>query len=160
MALVLTILGSVFFLIGAVMSAIAVWTQPSDTPAGRGIGAGSGRIPFDALGAALPFVVLGAAVGAVGLGLWAWRRSELKARERLREHGLHCDGVILDVVQNMRVRVNRRHPWVVRYSYQAAGTEYEGEETVMDLPEAFKAGSRVAVVYDPADPSRSALVGV
>jgi hypothetical protein len=64
---------------------------------------------------------------------------------------------VVDVSQNWRVRVNRRHPWIVRYRYQAGGADHQGEDSVMDLPAEVKAGEQVAVAYDPADPRRSVL---
>lgn len=118
---------------------------------GVGAGVGAGGVIF---------FVVGAAIETVGVGLGLWRRAELRARARLRDHGMVCEGLVLTVEQNLHVRVNRRHPWRVRYRYNAGGRDYEGTESIMDLPATVKPGGRVAVAYDMANPQHSALKDV
>ncbi len=135
-SLVFTILGAVFSLVGAV-------------GVGVGVGAGGGV-----------FLAAGLVFGAIGLWLGALRKAEMRKRAQLRDHGVACEGTVVDVRQDRRVRVNRQHPWLVRYRYSAGGREHENEERVMDLPTAIEKGARVAVVYDVSDPRQSALKNV
>ena len=67
------------------------------------------------------------------------------------------EGVILEVGLDYRVRVNRKHPWRVRYEYQAGGSPYVGSEITWEKPDAYEPGAKVAVVYDAAKVYRSAL---
>jgi hypothetical protein len=81
----------------------------------------------------------------------------LRQRARLLEMGMESRGTIVDLVQNPFVRVNRRHPWIVRYRYEVDGYEYQGREAMMDLPAGYEQGATVAVMYDPAHADVSAL---
>lgn len=147
-ALVLTILGAVFLLVGAVSGIAAAGAQAAGAPGAVGLGVGA---------FAATFLVTGAVLAAVGLALGKWRATELRAREQLRSHGVTCEGVVIDIAQDFRVRVNRKHPWRVRYRYEVGGVQHEGADTSMDRPVGLEAGDAVGLVYDAKDPGRSAL---
>ena len=97
------------------------------------------------------------AVLAAGLVLIAHRAAALRSRKALLEAGVATTGTITGVGGYLWARVNRRHPWLVRYRYEVGGIGYEGRETMWDLPEGYVMGAPVAVRYDSRDPRRSAL---
>ena len=147
-ALVLTIVGAAFVLTGAVMAIVASVTQVAEARV---------AVPSPLWGAGVTILGIGAAILLAGLGLGTRRVAAVRERARLQRHGVVTDGTILEVSQDYRVRVNRRHPWRVRYEYRVGGEAYEGSESVWDKPAAYEPGAKVAVVYDAADRRRSAL---
>ena len=131
---ILSILGTVFLTAGAVMTA-ALWPFP--------IG--------------IVFLAVGSLIATPGLVLVSLRSTAMRRRARLLRNGLESRGVIIGLTQNVGVRVNGQHPWVVRYRYEVDGQEHEGRESVMDLPDGYRQGASVAVVYDPDHTELSAL---
>jgi hypothetical protein len=86
-----------------------------------------------------------------------WRRiASLRRREALWKYGRLATGTITSVEQNVSVRVNRRHPWIVQYDYSVGGRQYHGTESTFDAPVGIEPGVQVGVRYDGEDPSRSA----
>lgn len=133
-ALVLLSLGAVFLVIVVPMAAFGVPSQ----------------VVLPAAGVCLAPLI-------VGLLLAARRAAVVRRRERLRRAGTASSGTISDVRQSPWVRVNRRHPWKVRYRYEAEEAAYEATEVFWDLPAGYVIGASVGVVYDASDPSRSML---
>jgi Protein of unknown function (DUF3592) len=105
----------------------------------------------------ITFLCIGSGILTVGVMLAAIRVAAIRRRARLLETGLESRGTIVDVAQNPLVRVNGRHPWVVRYRYEMQGCEYHGNERMMDLPAGYKEGASVTVMYDEARVHVSAL---
>lgn len=132
--LVFTILGIVFTATGA---GLAVFVRPPD------------------IGVA--FLFLGPGILAVGAAISAIRLATLRRRALLLETGLESIGDIISIRQNLFVRLNRQHPWIVRYRYEVSGREYHGCELMMDLPAGYVLGAKVPVVYDPAHVEVSVL---
>ncbi|MEX2137963.1 MAG: DUF3592 domain-containing protein [Pirellulales bacterium] len=133
-ALVFTILGIVFSTTGL---ALAIFVRPQD------IG--------------ITFLGTGGGFLAVGALLTGFRLAALRRRARLLETGLDSRGTIVELVQNPFVRLNGRHPWVVRYRYTVQGCDHAGSESMMDLPAGYTKGASVVVVYDPTRVELSAL---
>jgi hypothetical protein len=133
-ALVFTILGVVFSIVGLALTA---FVEPQ------------------AIG--ITFFCLGCGFLAVGVGLGAIRLAAIQRRTWLLETGVKANGTIVELAQNMLVRLNGQHPWEVRYQYVVQGCEYQGSETMMDLPAGYAQGASVAVRYDPACVEESAL---
>lgn len=105
----------------------------------------------------LTFLGLGAAFAAVG-GMLGWRRvASLRRREALLKLGIAATGTITFAEPNASVRVNRRHPWIVRYQYSVGGREYHGSESTFEVPAGLAPGAQVGVRYDRENPRRSAL---
>jgi hypothetical protein len=132
--LILSILGAVFLTVGAALTA-ALWPFP--------IG--------------IVFLVVGSVIATPGFVLVSLRLAAMRRRESLLRNGLESRGVIIGLAQNMGVRVNGQSPWGVRYRYEVDGQEHEGRESMMDLPDGYRQGATVAIVYDPNRAELSAL---
>lgn len=133
LALVCTILGVVFTGVGLALTA---FVRPQ------------------AIG--IMFLCAGGVILPAGILFIVMRLAALRRRARILATGMEVHGAIVDIAQSP-VRINGRHPWVVRYRYEVQGSEYEGRETMMDLPAGYEAGASVAVMYDPDQVSVSVL---
>jgi hypothetical protein len=72
--------------------------------------------------------------------------------------GEAVQGEILDVTQNYAVRVNRQHPWVIRYTFQVQGRAYTGQvSTLHALGPSLRAGAPICVLYQPKNPLQNTL---
>lgn len=106
----------------------------------------------------IPFALIGIVFLAGGAGLLAWRYQEKRKVVEVLRHGAAVNGSILSVEQNYTVRVNHRHPWVVRYQFHAAGRAWEGQVSTFNaLDPSLKPGARVCVLHLPADPQWNVL---
>lgn len=103
------------------------------------------------------FTCVGGLILLAAFAVGFWRFRILRAREELLRFGVATEGTILSMVQNLSVRVNRRHPWIIHYQYMANGASYDGHESLMNLPNRLVIGASIPVVYDRVNPSRSAL---
>jgi hypothetical protein len=148
LALVLTILGVVFFAAGAVMTVVGVLSQVTDAPS---------ALDGTLWGLGAVFLTVGAVAGVVGIVIGMRRRRSLRLREQLRTHGHSADATIVEVSQDFRVRVNRHHPWRIQYRYEVGGVAYEGYDTMFEKPAEYVAGTRVVARYDRNNPAQSTL---
>jgi len=147
-ALVFSILGLAFLTVGAgcAFGLFANAATDRSTTVGE---------PHWILG--VTFLSIGAGFSAVGMTL-GWRRvASLRRGEALRKYGRPATGTITSVEQNVSVRVNRRHPWIVRYDYSVGGMQYHGIESTFDVPGGLEPGAQIGIRYDGEDPRRSAL---
>ncbi len=134
-ALVFGILGSVFTLVGAALTA--------------GIITAFVGLPFLVLG--LVFLLAGGVLGYL---------SYQKARRivGVLRAGIAAEGKIVGVTENLNVRVNQRHPWTIRYQFQVTGREYEGQVSTLNAPGVdLQIGRRAWVLYLPQSPEDNAL---
>ena len=146
-ALVFSILGLAFLTVGAGLALTLLANEATD----QSMTVGEPRwVP------GVTFLSIGAGFAAVGLTL-GWRRvASLRRREALRKYGRPATGTITSVEQNVSVRVNRRHPWIVRYDYSVGGVQSHGTESTFDVPLGLKPGAQIGILYDGEDPHRSA----
>lgn len=147
-ALVFSILGLAFLTVGAGFAFALLANDATDRPT-------TVDEPRWVIG--ITFLIIGAGFAAVGMTL-GWRRfASLRRREALRKYGRPATGTITSVEQNVSVRVNRRHPWIVRYDYRVDGMHYQGTESTFDLPVGLAPGAQIGIRYDGQAPRRSAL---
>lgn len=147
-ALVFSILGLAFLTVGAGFAFALLANAATD----RSTTVGE---PRWVLG--VTFLSIGVGFAAVGMTL-GWRRvASLRRGEALRKYGRPAIGTITSVEQNVSVRVNRRHPWIVRYDYSVGGMQYHGTESTFDVPVGLEPGAQIGIRYDGEDPRRSAL---
>ncbi len=147
-ALVFSILGLAFLTVGAGFAFVLLANEATD---------GSTAVGEPRWVIGVNFLSIGAGFATVGLTL-GWRRvASLRKGEALRKYGRQATGTITSVEQNVSVRVNRRHPWIVRYDYSVGAMQYHGTESTFDVPVGLKPGAQIGIRYDGQDPRRSAL---
>jgi hypothetical protein len=105
-----------------------------------------------------PFFITGALALTISGPLLIWRVLHIQPALRLLSEGRATSGEVREVVQNTRMRINRRHPWIIRYSFQAEGHEYQGVAQRLDPPEfMLQAGQPIYVLYFPENPVKNTL---
>ncbi len=137
--LVLGIVGGVFTLTGLVLTALLVTVV---------IG--------------VPFLLFGALIFIIGGGLLYVRYQEKQKVVHVLKNGQAVRGEITGVEENLMVRVNHRHPWIIEYQFRANGQVYSGSASTFrdpttSAPEQFRPGRPAYVLYDPEAPERNAL---
>ncbi len=110
-ALILLILGLVFGLVGGVLTLIAI-----SAFVGRPILAYALLL----LGFSIPFFI--------------WRYRIAQKVVLVLQEGAATKGEITATNEQYSVRVNNRHPWIVRYKFTVDGRSYEGKVTTLNPP--------------------------
>ncbi len=106
----------------------------------------------------LPFLLLGIVFLAAGGGGMYWRYQEAQKVADIVRRGEACRGQVVDLSENTAVEVNGRNPWTIRYEFEAAGQNIQGEVTTLSRPGMeLQAGRPVCVLYLPEDPRRNSL---
>ncbi len=96
----------------------------------------------------IPFLFLGLAFLAGGVGLLVWRYQSAQKVVMVLREGQATRGQILDLQENYSVRVNGRHPWVIRYGFQVNGESHEGQLTTLNQPgQQLQSGKAVCILY-------------
>jgi len=110
-ALVFAILGGVFGLVGAGLTIMVITAFVG-----------------------IPFLFLG--VIFLGVGGWVFAQRYQQARKivDVLQIGDATQGKIVEVQENYSVTVNGRHPWTIRYQFQANGQDYQGSVTTLNAP--------------------------
>ena len=136
------ITGGVFLLVGAIFGVV-------------GIGLTLGIITAFV---GLPFAGLGVLMLAGGAGLVTWRFQKAQKTVQVLKEGEAVLGEMVDVRQNLHVRVNGRHPWTAVYRYVVDGRPYEGKVVTLVRPDPrLQAGEGVYVLYQPGEPGLSTI---
>jgi hypothetical protein len=106
----------------------------------------------------IPFAALGLIFLAGATTLGAWRYHEAGQMVEVMRTGEAVEGHIVELTQNLNVRINGRNPWVIRYEFHAAGKHYEGKVSSLKTPgPALLQGQRVCVLYLPQAPARNVI---
>jgi hypothetical protein len=106
----------------------------------------------------VPFLLLGLIflVAALLIG----RRRYHRARQvvKVLRVGESTQGQIVDVHQDYAVRVNRRHPWVIRYQFRVNGQDYKGDvRTLNPVGASMQTGTPVCILYLPDAPQWNSI---
>ena len=133
-ALVTWILGIVFSITGAILATIVYPPQ---------IG--------------LMFLRVGLVITTISLILAVTRLASLRKKKKLLAIGTSSTASITKIIQNKNVRINRKHPWLVSYSYTVNNTTYQATETILDLAENYKEGLTIDIVYNSKNASESII---
>jgi hypothetical protein len=134
-AFVFGLLGGIFSLVGAVLT-IAIITA------------------F----VGIPFLLLGLAFLASSGGILNWRYQEMQKVVNILRIGEATSGEIVEVQENYSVRINGRHPWVIRYQFQVNGQNYEGKiSTLNPVAGKLQAGKTVCILYLPTSPQWNSI---
>lgn len=106
----------------------------------------------------IPFLVLGIIFLGLGIAALVWRYGIAQKIVNVLRLGTATSGQIVEVRENYSVEVNDRHPWVIRYRFQAFGQEYEGNvSTLNPVRQDIQAGTNVWVLYLPEDPKLNSI---
>ncbi len=106
----------------------------------------------------IPFLLLGIIFFGAGAAVLIWRYQGAQKVVRVLREGEAARGQILDLQQNYSVRVNGRHPWVIRYAFQAQGQKYEGKVTTLNQPgQQLQAGNAACILYLPDAPQWNSI---
>jgi hypothetical protein len=74
------------------------------------------------------------------------------------KYGEPALGQVTTVEENLLVRVNGRHPWIIGYQFQAGGQVYHGRASTLKQPAPyFLPGREVYVLFMPGAPGQNAL---
>ena len=104
----------------------------------------------------IPFLLMGIVFFGGGVAVIIWRYQETQKTIDVLRNGQPADGQIADMQENLNVRINHRHPWMIRYTFQANGQLYEGNVSTLRRPD-FQTGQKVCVLYLPQKPEYNAL---
>ena len=106
----------------------------------------------------IPFVGLGLLLLVAGVILAVWRYRETQNMMDVLRIGEAVEGQIVQVEENLHVRVNMRHPWVIRYQFLVNGQTVEGQVSTFNPPgAALQPGRKAYVLYLPKAPRRNVL---
>jgi hypothetical protein len=104
------------------------------------------------------FLFLGLALLGIGGGILYWRYQETQKVVNVLRIGEATKGKIAEVQENVSVRINGRHPWVIRYQFQVDGQNYEGKvSTLNSVGERLQAGDTVCILYLPTAPQWNSI---
>lgn len=106
----------------------------------------------------IPFLLIGLAFLVAALAAGAWRYHHARQVVSVLRSGESTRGQITDVQKDYSVRVNRKHPWVIRYRFQVNGQDYEGKvRTLNPVGANLQTGSMVSILYLPDAPQWNAI---
>jgi hypothetical protein len=67
-------------------------------------------------------------------------------------------GQIIEVQENYSVRINGRHPWVIRYQFHTGGRDCNGSIATMNQPgPVLQTGQAAYILYLPAAPEWNSI---
>jgi hypothetical protein len=127
-----------------------------------GIGGGLGLL-FIILGVAtlvLPMAGAGLLVflifGGIGGGCFGWGFYRARSTHQLWVNGVAVEGRVLSVEENHSVRINGRHPWIVRYSFPWIDGQKEAESSILDPRlRTVQEETALQIIVNPNDPTQS-----
>lgn len=94
----------------------------------------------------------------IGLPMALHARAANQREIRAYTQGEATIGKLLSFDMDRTVRINRRHPWMLRWEYFVDGHRYTGSLSAMDHDVlAPYATDELAILYDPAEPSTNTL---
>ena len=136
------ITGGIFALLGAIFGVVGIALTVAVITAFLGI----------------PFAIIGIAFLGGGLALLIWRYQQAQITAVVLRDGQAALGEIVVVHQNLQVRINGRHPWTVRYSFEAGGQAYRGSVTTLSQPDLRQQpGKGVYILYQPDNPQQNTI---
>jgi hypothetical protein len=106
----------------------------------------------------LPFLILGLALLGAGGGVFIWRYQDTQKVVDVLRVGEAARGNIVEVQENLSVIVNGRHPWIIRYQFEAGGQSQEGRVTTLNQPgQQLQAGKVACVLFLPTAPKWNSI---
>jgi hypothetical protein len=106
----------------------------------------------------VPFLLIGLVFLVVALAVGTWRYDHARKVVNVLRTGESTQGQIIDVQKDYSVRVNRQHPWVIRYQFQVNGRDYEGNvRTLNPVGASLQTGKMVWILYLPNAPQWNSM---
>jgi len=106
----------------------------------------------------LPLLFLGLAFLGAGGGVFIWRYQVMQKVVNVLQERETAHGQIVEVLENVSVRVNGRPPWIIQYRFQANGQDQKGWVTTLNQPgPQGQAGKTVCVLYLPTSPKWNSI---
>ncbi len=106
----------------------------------------------------LPFLGLGVLFLGAGGGILVWRYHDARRTEEVLRTGEAVLGQVVEVVENLNIEINGRHPWTTIYRFEVLGREYEGKVTALRPPQPGQLPGRpVYVLVAPGAPERNTI---
>jgi hypothetical protein len=106
----------------------------------------------------LPFTGMGILFLAAGGIIFNNSLQKARVTVNVLREGQAVIGKIENVEMNYNIRVNNRNPWIIQYSYQVNGTDYEGQISTLNQPGPLLQTNRSAyVLYLPDAPQNNSL---
>lgn len=135
MAVVFTLIGAIFGLVGVVLT-----------------------ISIVAAFVGLPFAGIGALFLIIGVPILVWRYQDAQGTLEVLQVGTPAMGQITSVHQNYNIRVNGRYPWSILYQFELLGQAYEGKVTTLSQPDLSQQPDKpVYVLYLQGNPERNTI---
>lgn len=106
----------------------------------------------------LPFLGIGLLFLFAAVAVFVWRYQIAEKRVKVLKEGIAIEGEIVDVVENVNVRVNGRTPWKITYAFSLPEDIYEGTVTTLNLPgPQLTPGSPSVILYLEDNPQFNSL---
>ena len=106
----------------------------------------------------IPFLGLGILFLIFSLPMLVWRYRKAYQTLQVFQTGEATLGEIVEVHQNLAVRINRRHPWVIRFRFQVGGHAYEGQfSTINPAAANYQPQQSVYILYLFDDPHQNTI---
>jgi hypothetical protein len=106
----------------------------------------------------IPFLLIGLIFLVVALAVGTWRYDHARQVVNVLRIGESTQGQIIDAQRDYSVRVNRQHPWVIRYRFQVNGQNYEGNvRTLNPVGARLQTGRMVWILYLPNAPQWNSI---
>jgi hypothetical protein len=106
----------------------------------------------------IPFLLLGIAFLGIGGYVFTWRYQEMQQVVNVLRDGEATHGQIIEIRENLSVRINGQHPWIIKYQFQVNGQNQEGKVTTLNPPrQPLQAGNTVNILYLPTSPKWNSI---
>ncbi len=106
---------------------------------------------------AMPFLGAGLVLFLLGVLIFQLRYKRAQTAFRVLREGQVANGQI-ESVQRSSARDGGHNPWVIKYSFQVMGQDYEDQVSTLNNPTlVFKPGSPAHVLYLPDKPELNSL---
>ena len=106
----------------------------------------------------LPFLGMGLLFFFSGAAVLVWRYQITEKRVKVLKEGIAIEGEIIDLVENVNVRVNGRTPWKISYAFNLPEDTYEGTVTTLNPPGPQLApGNPIVILYLEDSPQFSSI---
>jgi hypothetical protein len=106
----------------------------------------------------IPILLLGIAFLGAGVGVIIWRYQGAQKVVNVLRDGEATHGQVVEVQEDYSVSIDGRHPWGIRYQFQAGGQNHEGKVTTLNQPGSqLQVGKAICVLYLSTDAKWSSI---